>query len=413
MRRDQVDPLFAELTQCRAERGRVFRSSSGAVCLFDAEAARRANRKNFATMAMPNRFVDTLRGRTSPTIDWEDIRSGWATKLRELDTPTGLSRLSGLMEQYVRLFAVGTVDIAHVVQEVSCRAILDGIVRGLESDDVATIMSDLWLKMDRLFLRQPEKASLMLHARRVVAQIRAGRVVRRELLGRSSGRRARQVDLADVLVDRLHDLGIDRASYAVATAITAIGGPPGAVASALLLELSSRKVWQERLAQEAARVEPGDLFQDPSNALPLANRFVKEVLRKWSAPSLLNRVAREDVDHGGIKIAKGEAFQLSSYMLHHDEEYWDRPHEFDPDRWLTDPAPPAGAYVPFGWAPTSCIGAMFGIRLLTLWAYHFSRTFEILEEGGDAHIVAGPVPIVVDFRGRVRRRRTGAALSGT
>ena len=38
----------------------------------------------------------------------------------------------------------------------------------------------------------------------------------------------------------------------------------------------------------------------------------------------------------GLTIPKGTFLYLSFISLHNSTLYWDRPHMFDPDRWLTD-----------------------------------------------------------------------------
>jgi cytochrome P450 len=45
----------------------------------------------------------------------------------------------------------------------------------------------------------------------------------------------------------------------------------------------------------------------------------------------------------------------------------------DPDRWL-DEVDRGGAYVPFGWAPTACIGAQLGMCRLAMLRYRVDRS---------------------------------------
>lgn len=62
---------------------------------------------------------------------------------------------------------------------------------------------------------------------------------------------------------------------------------------------------------------------------------------------------------------------ISPYVIHRDGQYWDRPHDFDPDRFLTEEGTvqakalngmgPNGAYIPFGAGPRKCIGTGFAM----------------------------------------------------
>ena len=66
------------------------------------------------------------------------------------------------------------------------------------------------------------------------------------------------------------------------------------------------------------------------------------------------------------------------YALHRNHCLWERPDEFDPDRFLEPDGIDRFRYLPFGGGPRSCIGADFamqeaGILLATLLAnFRFS-----------------------------------------
>jgi cytochrome P450 len=49
-------------------------------------------------------------------------------------------------------------------------------------------------------------------------------------------------------------------------------------------------------------------------------------------------------------------------MLHHHEEYWSQPHDFNPDRFKEEIHP--YSYLPFGAGPRQCIGNNFAIMEL-------------------------------------------------
>ncbi|GIH73849.1 cytochrome P450 [Planobispora longispora] len=86
-----------------------------------------------------------------------------------------------------------------------------------------------------------------------------------------------------------------------------------------------------------------------------------EALRLYPSGWLLPRHVMEDGVVGGVRIKRGSTVLLSSYATHRLEEFWERPHEFDPERFRTGNT--AGgerrhrySYFPFGGGPHKCLG---------------------------------------------------------
>lgn len=62
-------------------------------------------------------------------------------------------------------------------------------------------------------------------------------------------------------------------------------------------------------------------------------------------------------------------------------------------------------YVPFGWAPRSCLGANLAILQLMFLCQLTTTRYRILVDRPDkTQVVLGTVPRVLDFEGRVERR---------
>jgi cytochrome P450 len=55
---------------------------------------------------------------------------------------------------------------------------------------------------------------------------------------------------------------------------------------------------------------------------------------------------------------------VSPWLIHHHRDYWERPDEFDPDRFLTEAgrASAASAFLPFSLGPRVCVGAGFALQ---------------------------------------------------
>ncbi len=109
--------------------------------------------------------------------------------------------------------------------------------------------------------------------------------------------------------------------------------------------------------------------------LDLAKRVVTETLRLYPSGWIFNRLATEDTELGGYPIPAGSILLYSPYLMHHRADLYAEPHRFDPDRWLDHdaPAPPKGAYIPFGGGARKCIGSDLSLTeisliLATVWA---------------------------------------------
>ncbi|TDC01146.1 cytochrome P450 [Nonomuraea longispora] len=86
--------------------------------------------------------------------------------------------------------------------------------------------------------------------------------------------------------------------------------------------------------------------------------FLQEVLRLYPGGWLMPRrsVATAVVD--GVTIRAGSTVITSPYLTHRLADFWDRPLEFDPDRFAATGKPRRHryAYFPFGGGPHQCLG---------------------------------------------------------
>jgi cytochrome P450 len=100
---------------------------------------------------------------------------------------------------------------------------------------------------------------------------------------------------------------------------------------------------------------------DQAGQLNLTNRLIHEVLRFYPPGYIIGRRAIADDDELGFRIPKGSQLYLSPYLTHRDPRYWDRPGEFDPDRFTPEASAdrPRFAYLPFGAGSRRCLGDRF------------------------------------------------------
>jgi cytochrome P450 len=404
------DPdLLRDLRTPSEASGGVFWRSERELMVFDADAAVSANLANFADLTLPDRLVDLLRRRPSAPVSWKQVRAAWLAQLRRLTAATELAALEHRMDAVLRAHLDEHVDLPWLAHEVSFRSLMPVVIDGLSGPDQARLLTDAHTKLDRLMRVPRADAPLWRSPRRLAIGIRAGLVIRRELRRRSRRRGPARLDLTEPIATELLDaLGMDRAVHAVAGVLTAIAGPPGAAAGNLMYALVTRPDWADRLAGELAALDPAELYRSGTRCAPLAYRFVKEVLRMWTSPTMMTRSVRTPLRVGEHHLELGQAYVVSPAMVHHDRRHWRDPEVFDPDRWLPDAANgPAGGqhYVPFGWAPTACVGAGLGMIQLVLLCRLLCTTYraEVADRSAlRTAVVAVSLPL--DFTGRVTLR---------
>jgi cytochrome P450 len=97
--------------------------------------------------------------------------------------------------------------------------------------------------------------------------------------------------------------------------------------------------------------------------LPFCCHVIQESLRLYPPVWLLSRRAVADDQLGEFSVRAGTLVCVSPYILHRDPRFWERPSEFDPDRFTPERSAgrPEFAYIPFSGGPRACIGRHFAM----------------------------------------------------
>jgi cytochrome P450 len=387
--------------------GGVFWNGDDELAVFDPEAAQQINALNFRDLTLPHAPAGRLRGRAGKSLSWKQVRAAWLAQLHRMSDAKEVARLAASMSNLLEGRCDRSDDLVWVMQEIFTRTLLPVVIAGLSSKDHKCLLQDQDLRVAGLLAAGSSLPSFRSRLNTVLLQARVGLAIRRELRGRATERRPRQLDLTDPIVDLLPELGIDRALSAVLGVLAAIGGPPGAAGACLLYELSRQAQWADQIAGELTPIAAGDLFAAPTRVAPMTYRFVKETLRMWSPPSLMVREVRTDISNEQASLKLGQTYLLSPFIIHHDPRHWKDPDTFDPDRWLPDSerGPSSSAcYVPFGWAPRSCIGAGLGTTQLILLCHLFSTRYRVQVSEPEAVTMSiGAAPVPRNFRGTINR----------
>ncbi|MBI3860915.1 MAG: cytochrome P450 [Planctomycetia bacterium] len=97
--------------------------------------------------------------------------------------------------------------------------------------------------------------------------------------------------------------------------------------------------------------------------LVYAEQVVLESLRLYPPAFVIGREPLHDCTIGGYHVAAGTSILMPQWVVHRDPRFFDRPGQFDPDRWNDGLMKrlPKYAYFPFGGGPRLCIGNSFAM----------------------------------------------------
>ena len=146
--------------------------------------------------------------------------------------------------------------------------------------------------------------------------------------------------------------------------------------------------WQDRLAEEAQALEDADF--SVMSRLRISRDVFRETLRLYPPVPMMVREARCPERFRDRNVRPGAQLVLSPWHLHRHTRIWERPDEFDPDRWQTENGQRCAreAYLPFSAGPRVCPGAGFAMIEGPLLLSHILRAFRV-------ELVAGKSPVPV------------------
>lgn len=167
---------------------------------------------------------------------------------------------------------------------------------------------------------------------------------------------------------------------------------------------------------EVDRLLPGDTVPDYDTIMQLdvIPRILDETLRLWAPIPMFGKASLEDTIVGGhYELKKGTQVLILEGPLHTHPKAWERPEEFDIDRWLPENREKhhPHAYKPFGNGVRACIGRQFALteaRLalaLVLQKFKFSDTSDYKMDVREA-LTRKPGDFRVVVRTRQEHERT-------
>lgn len=169
-----------------------------------------------------------------------------------------------------------------------------------------------------------------------------------------------------------------------------------------LWELGRHRDIYERVAAEVSAVDEAALRTSPRSHLPYTVSVIQEALRLGGPTPAVMRIARQDMAIDGFRVEAGSMLMVGVYAMHRDPQLWDRPMEFDPDRFSAGRSRMQWQFLPFGGGPRSCIGEFFALTAATLELASIVRHCRLTSRGATFPITApltivpdGPIPALV------------------
>jgi cytochrome P450 len=136
---------------------------------------------------------------------------------------------------------------------------------------------------------------------------------------------------------------------------------------------------QGRAADEVTR-EIGDRPLELADLPRLVEvtRVIQETMRLYPPVYALTRQVARPVTIAGYRLRRGSLVMVPLNVIHRDERWYDRPHDFRPERFsdeLERTRPPY-VYLPFGAGPRSCVGKQMGQAQCVLVLAGLLRQFQ-------------------------------------
>ena len=100
--------------------------------------------------------------------------------------------------------------------------------------------------------------------------------------------------------------------------------------------------------------------------LPYLDAVIREALRLLPPARHLDRCPVHPVEIDGGSVSTRSNVIISPLVTHRDPSLYDRPSEFDPQRWLGGAKRGRGEYLPFGAGSHACIGANLARMIMAL-----------------------------------------------
>jgi cytochrome P450 len=289
--------------------------------------------------------------------------------------PAMLASAAATRDRWVKLAPRAEVDIGHEMMRTTFDIIVETMLSGHANIDVARVEREIthylestgWLFALSL-LNAPEWVPYPGRRRANASNgyLRAtvgGIAAARRAAGSQSG------DLIDMLLSASdpetgRTMSDDEITDNLLTFITA-GHETTALALAWTFDVLSRQPgYAEGILAEIETITGGGPIEpEHIGQLAYTRQVFQEVMRLYPPAPIIARVTTRPFTLAGRPVPVGSMIYVPIYALHRHTALWERPEEFDPERFAPEPSKARHryAYMPFGGGPRICIGSSFAM----------------------------------------------------
>ncbi|GAB0093201.1 Cytochrome P450 [Sergentomyia squamirostris] len=205
------------------------------------------------------------------------------------------------------------------------------------------------------------------------------RLIRQLMTARENGEQAARKDFIQAFIElkRKDQENKITEELIVGQALTFISDGTETSASVMsyaLYELARSPEIQKRVQEEIARVtaeHDGEMNDEGIMQLELLDRCIHETLRLHSVAFNMTRICTKSfqlppqfsTQQHGVTVDAGTSIVIPISAIHMDSAHYDKPHIFDPDRFLDEMKQQRNryAFLGFGEGPRICLGMRFGL----------------------------------------------------
>lgn len=393
-----------EILQRIDREGPILPLDVGGLGIFDPGLAIAIDNANTAELL----FRPSPLDRTLAPTPWKDIRKILLEQSSKLARAHHVRALHEGMRDRIRARADACVDLAWLAAQAASHPLIPIIIGGLDRSTYSRLETAQDSRLRRQVDVSDKGPTRLARLRYQILEIRAGRLIARELNRRLTRREREHEDFSQALLGLKDRIGLARVKYLVQSLLIAASTAPSVMSACLLHALATRPSDRQAIRQELSRISSAELYKEASRrSLVATTRFIKEALRLWTFPLITGRVATREHELDGHVIAAGDQYTLSAHALHRCPRYWSEPETFDPDRWsAVQPVTERGAYVPFGFGSRTCVAASLADAQLYLLCHLFAVEFDIeYDEASRPQIEIDALPFPRNFTGRLRVRQ--------
>ena len=146
-----------------------------------------------------------------------------------------------------------------------------------------------------------------------------------------------------------------------------------------MYELCCNKDVQEKARKEIIEVKSSNesnLYNDINNMKYLETICLETLRLHPSVPKEVKHCFKNDVLPDGTKLYSGDLICFSPWVMGRNEQLWDKPLEFKPDRFLNDLKPNPYKFTAFQAGPRQCLGQSLAILEMKVCLFRLLSTFE-------------------------------------